>query len=108
MDDLLNDKGMRGRIKQQLRGWGLEAANRCEGSRACSFGADSGWLPGGFKGLDAKNAIGQAKYRINASVSVGADDRVTTTYRVKIFKNWNFDRGKTVDIPYTGLTIDLG
>ncbi|MFC9286866.1 hypothetical protein [Streptomyces sp. NPDC057052] len=48
------------------------------------------------------------KFRINASVSVGPDDRVTSTYRVDLFKNWNFDRGKKAAIPYTGAPIDLG
>ncbi|MEU9321768.1 hypothetical protein [Streptomyces sp. NPDC048295] len=48
------------------------------------------------------------KYRISASVSVGSDDRVSTTYRVDLFKNWNFGRGKKAAIPYTGMSIDLG
>ncbi|MFJ6573649.1 hypothetical protein ACIQNU_40250 [Streptomyces sp. NPDC091292] len=67
VDDLLDDKGIRTLIKRQLRDWGLEAANRFEGSKACSFGADSGWHNGEFKGLDAKNAIGRTKYRITST-----------------------------------------
>ncbi|MFD7134337.1 RHS repeat-associated core domain-containing protein [Streptomyces sp. NPDC059894] len=108
VDDLLNDAGMRGLISRQVSSWGREAAGSCKGSKACTFSADSGWLPGTFKGLDAKNAIGNVKYRINASVTVGADDRVTSTYRVNLFKNWNFDRGKKAAVPYSGASIDLG
>ncbi|WP_327174211.1 RHS repeat-associated core domain-containing protein [Streptomyces sp. NBC_01335] len=108
VDNLLGDKGVKGDIADQLEAWKAEASGRCEKGEECIYSADSGWRKGEFQGMDAKNAIGKVKWRINASVTVGADRRVSATYSVDLFKNWNFDRGKKAEIPYLGVTIDLG
>jgi len=108
VDNLLNDKGIQGLVATQLGTWEKETGKRCGENEVCKFSADSGWLPANFKGFDAKNAIGHVKYRINASVSVSADGNASTTYRVDLFKNWNFDRGKMAPMPYTGTELDLG
>ncbi|MFV5996547.1 DNRLRE domain-containing protein [Streptomyces sp. NPDC056231] len=109
VDNLLEDEGLSPGLKKELNRWESYSKSQCAGGGTCSFSGDSGWLKTKFRRFDAKNAIGSVKFRVTGSVTISAGGEARTRYQVDLFKNWNFDRGKTAPDPFgTGKEIDLG
>ncbi|MDG4858018.1 hypothetical protein P8605_07605, partial [Streptomyces sp. T-3] len=85
----------------QLDRWRAEARGRGPGT----YPADSGWRgvtisrPGS---ADLWLALRGVQYRLTGTVEVAAPGPVLITYRFRVHKSWNFDRGESeYGIPFT-------
>ncbi|MFD8416872.1 hypothetical protein ACFV2Q_34925 [Streptomyces sp. NPDC059650] len=108
VDDLLNtdsgfssgkgvDKASTG-VDNVVQGWATEARSSCGSGESCSFSLDSQWIGTQFSGSDGAVGIGHAQMRIVGKMEVsgtGSHRTVTTEYTVELYKDWNFDKGKT-------------
>ncbi|MFJ8011106.1 RHS repeat domain-containing protein [Streptomyces sp. NPDC096339] len=85
-------------VEQMLGIWAEEARSRCGSGDSCSFSADSMWMGAQFTGADGSVAIGHTQMRIVGEFQVSgpeAERKVTGDYQVKLYKDWNFDKGET-------------
>ncbi|NEB74522.1 hypothetical protein G3I40_04640, partial [Streptomyces sp. SID14478] len=92
---------VRGAVDAQLARWGAQARARPPGSHP----ADSGWrgvLITRSESRDLWLALRGVQFRLVGTVEAGTDGAVGVTYRFRVHKSWNFDRGESeYGIPFT-------
>ncbi|MEW1694926.1 RHS repeat-associated core domain-containing protein [Streptomyces sp. NPDC091278] len=102
------DRDSRGVISV-LDEWAVLARSNCA-SDSCSFALDSKWVGSQFTSSDGAVAIGHAQMRLRGAMrvtGVGRGARVTADYKVSLYKDWNFDKWKTAQLPGVGVDISL-
>ncbi|MEU3981248.1 RHS repeat-associated core domain-containing protein [Streptomyces sp. NPDC026672] len=100
-----NSKG----IQWMLDRWSDEARGKCPHG-SCSFALDSKWLGTQFTSGDGAVAIGHAQMRLTGTLSMsgkGSSRKASIDYQVEVYKDWNFDKFKTANIPVLNKRISL-
>ncbi|MEE1735058.1 hypothetical protein PUR49_00540 [Streptomyces sp. BE147] len=91
---LKDDPGLRKVVQGQLDDWQAQALTSCQSGGACEFKADSKWLGVSLKTPDNKVGIGHAQVRVTGN-ALSDGKSVGMTFKVQVYKDWNFDKGKT-------------
>jgi hypothetical protein len=119
LDPLLSDSGLRSGkgadkrshgFEEKLEGWAREAKGRCVSASSCAFSVDSKWIGTQFTSGDGAVGIGHAQMRITGNFYVSNErgaKRLSATYQVEVYKDWNFDKTKTASIPGARTNINL-